>query len=192
MHLFLSYRSPDRPLAQALAERLAAHGVDCFLAPWSLRPGAFWLSELAQAIAAADAFVLLLGRGRTGPWQLVEYYEAFDRKARDPAFPLVPLIVPGADARLPFLRQLHWVETGDPASVEAVRSLLSLLEEPPSRAQDALWRALNPYRGLNALGEEDADFFFRGFAHLAYLDAGGTGLGDASLQVLRVSVLCVG
>jgi hypothetical protein len=38
-----------------------------------------WLPELAQEIAEATAFVLLVGEKSIGPWQAMEYYEALDR-----------------------------------------------------------------------------------------------------------------
>jgi TIR domain-containing protein len=60
---FLSYHSPD----QALAERLKAAlerkdtGAHVFFAPSSLRAGGFWSRALAEEIAQADAFILLVG-----------------------------------------------------------------------------------------------------------------------------------
>src|SRR5215831_674412 len=60
---FLSYHSPD----QALAERLKAAlerkdtGARVFFAPSNLRAGGFWSKALADEIAQADAFILLIG-----------------------------------------------------------------------------------------------------------------------------------
>ena len=51
-----------------------------FFAPTSLRAGGFWLPELAKGIAEATAFVLLVGEKGLGPWQVTEYYEAYDRR----------------------------------------------------------------------------------------------------------------
>jgi hypothetical protein len=194
VRVFLSYRAHDRKTAEALASRLGAEQIDCFLAPWSLRAGAFWLPALAAAIAEAEAFILLLTKGGPGPWQIIEYYEAFDRKGRCPDFPLIPLLLPGAEPRLPFLRQLHWIEAADSASAETLRSLSTLLRGTarPTSAQP-LWRSRIPYRGFNSLGEEDADFFFgreqdtaaalghlcRGSRSLMFV--GNSGVGKSSL-----------
>ena len=60
---FLSYHSPD----QALAERLKAAierkdaASRVFFAPTRLRAGGSWTAQLAQEIAEAAAFILLIG-----------------------------------------------------------------------------------------------------------------------------------
>jgi hypothetical protein len=58
--IFLSYHTPDRPLAEALAQALQNEDnqLQIFLAPWALRPGSYWISELGHAIQQADALEL--------------------------------------------------------------------------------------------------------------------------------------
>ena len=86
-----------------------------FFAPKSLRVGGFWLPELANEIAEATAFVLLVGAKGLGPWQVIEYYEALDRRVKEQGFPVVLVLLDGQAAPgLPFLRQLHWITTPDP------------------------------------------------------------------------------
>ena len=62
---------------QALEAALRRKDADArfFFAPKSLRAGGFWLPELAQEIAEATAFILLVGEKGIGPWQAMEYYE---------------------------------------------------------------------------------------------------------------------
>ena len=66
---FLSYNSIDLPLTEALAARLRANlpGADLFLAPKSLRAGGAWLPKLAEAIAEADTFVMVIGANGADP-----------------------------------------------------------------------------------------------------------------------------
>src|SRR5580700_5669229 len=116
---FLSYHSPD----QALAERLTAaierkdSASRVFFAPTHLRAGGSWSAQLAQEIAEANAFILLVGEKGIGNWQVLEYDEALDRRVKEPTFPLVMVLLEGKTAPgLPFLRRLHWVVTSDPAS----------------------------------------------------------------------------
>ena len=54
-----------------------------------------------------------------------EYYEAHDRWVNAPTeFPLVVVLLEGQTAPgLPFLRQLHWIITPDPASEKDVARL---------------------------------------------------------------------
>src|SRR3954465_8320614 len=117
---FLSYNSQD-PLHQQVQTRLRdLPGTDPFYAPASLRAGGYWLPTLADEINKADAFILLIGEKGLGPWQVPEYYEAFDRRVKQPGFPLVVLLLQGQPAPgLPFLRQLHWV-VGPDLTAEAV------------------------------------------------------------------------
>lgn len=131
-----------------------------FFAPSSLRAGGFWLPELAKGIAEATAFVLLVGDKGLGPWQVIEYYEALDRRVKQQDFPVIFVLLDGQPAPgLPFLRQLHWVVTADPASEQSVGQILDAAAgggSPPGE----LWRHTAPYRGLAAMEEKDSDYFF--------------------------------
>src|SRR4029077_8898235 len=124
---FLSYHSPD----QALAERLKAAleqkdtGVHVFFAPSSLRAGGFWSRALAEEIAQADAFILLVGERGVGNWQVLEYDEALDKRMQFPDFPVILVLLEGQTAPgLAFLRRLHWIVTPDPSSEKDVGRVL--------------------------------------------------------------------
>ena len=159
---FLSYNSQDVDLAERLVAAISRKDAEAkvFFAPKSLRPGAYWMPELAKEIAEATAFVLLVGKSGLGPWQTLEYQEAVDRTRKDPTFAVMPLVLDGNSAPgLPFMRQLHWIITADPASEQSVAQLLDVAGgggAPPGE----LWRHTTPYRGLSAMTETDADFFF--------------------------------
>ncbi|MGO9327122.1 MAG: SUMF1/EgtB/PvdO family nonheme iron enzyme [Steroidobacteraceae bacterium] len=159
---FLSYHSPD----QALAERLKAAierkdvATRVFFAPTHLRAGGCWSAQLAQEIAEANGFILLVGESGIGKWQVPEYYEAHDRWVNAPTeFPLVVVLLEGQTAPgLPFLRQLHWIITPDPVSEKDVARLFDAAAGGGSSPGD-LWRYTSPYRGLAAMEEKDSDYF---------------------------------
>ena len=121
---FLSYHSPD----QALAERLKAAierkdpASRLFFAPTHLRAGGSWSAQLAQEIADATSFILLIGPAGVGKWQVPEYDEALDKWVNSGRkFPLIVLLLEGQTAPgLPFLRQLHWIITPDPVSEKTI------------------------------------------------------------------------
>lgn len=163
---FLSYNSQDLSLMESLeaALRRKDQGAEIFFAPKSLRAGGLWLPELANAIASATAFVLLIGENGVGPWQVMEYYEALDRRVKEAAFPII-VVLAGSRAApgLPFLRQLHWVVTPDPAAENSLAQLMDAAQGGGDTPHE-LWRYTTPYRGLDAMTEADADFFF-GRAH---------------------------
>ena len=159
---FLSYHSPD----QALAERLKAAlerqdtGARVFFAPSGLRAGGFWSRVLAEEIAQADAFILLVGEKGVGDWQVLEYDEALDKRVKLPDFPVIMVLLEGQTAPgLPFLRRLHWIITPDPSSEKDVARLLDAAAGTGMRLGE-LWRYTAPYRGLAAMEEKDSDYFF--------------------------------
>ena len=105
--------------------------------------------------------MLLVADKGVGRWQEIEYDAAFDRHVNSPDFPVVLMLLEGQHApRLAFLNQLHWIVTPDPASEKDV----ALLVEAAASGRDAKpaerWRYTSPYRGLSAMEEKDADFFF--------------------------------
>src|ERR1700674_4999394 len=85
---FLSYNSQDLALIRRFEAALRHKDAEAriFFAPASLRAGGYWLPELAREIAEATAFVLLVGEHGLGPWQLIEYYEALDRRVKQSDF----------------------------------------------------------------------------------------------------------
>jgi TIR domain len=154
---FLSYHSADFALANRLAAAIesADAGASVFLAQKSLRPGAYWQPAIAQEITEADAFVLLIGENGLGPWQSTEFYEAHDKCVKSSNFPVVLMLLEGQVAPgLPFLRQLHWIVTDDPASQKDVARLIDTAAGVGTRA-GKLWRYTAPFRGLTAMTEAD-------------------------------------
>jgi formylglycine-generating enzyme required for sulfatase activity len=77
---------------------------------------------------------------------------------------LLPVIVAdrakGPAANLPGLAQLHWIESTEPTAPEPLAKIVAALQGREVPKQPEPWRAINPYRGLIALEEQDADFFF--------------------------------
>ncbi len=159
---FLSYNSIDLPVVEQLNGLLSNQVPDTeiFFAPKTLRAGGYWLPKLAEAIADAQAFVLYVGENGLGPWQVIEYYEALDKRVKQPDFPVVLVLLDGRPAPgLPFLRQLHWIVTADPASADTIGKLKDATSGGGARPGE-LWRYTAPYRGLASMTEADSDFFF--------------------------------
>jgi len=160
---FLSYHTPDHPLAdrlKAAIERKDATS-SVFFAPTNLRPGGAWTDQLAQELAQATAFLLLIGENGIGKWQVPEYEEALDRWVKSGrTFPLIVVLLDGQTAPgLPFLRRLHWIVTPDPASEKDVARIFDAASGRGALPPE-LWRYASPYRGLEAMEEKDSDYFF--------------------------------
>ena len=116
---FLSYHSPDQPLAENLKLAIERKDSDShvFFAPTHMQLGGSWSAQLAKEIADANAFVLLVGQHGVGNWQVLEYDEALERWTAAPSdFPLIVVLLEGQTAPgLPFLRRLHWVNPSQPS-----------------------------------------------------------------------------
>src|SRR5262245_42617599 len=159
---FLSYHSPDRELAERLKAAIERSDPDAhvYFAPSSHRAGGFWSRALAEGIAQADAFILLVGESGVGDWQVLEYDEALDRRVKSSNFAVVLVLLKGQAAPgLPFLRRLHWIVTADPTSDNDVVRLIDAVAGTGTRLGE-LWRYSSPYRGLAAMEEKDSDYFF--------------------------------
>jgi hypothetical protein len=165
LRVFLSYHTPDRTIALNLKRAIedALPGADVFVDQTHLRYGHLWQPSLFDAIAKAQA-VLILVSHRAGDWQKFEYYEALDRKVKNDAFVLLPVIIAdrtkGPAANLPGLAQLHWIESTEPTAPDPLAKIVAALQARETTKPPEPWRAINPYRGLVALEEQDADFFF--------------------------------
>jgi hypothetical protein len=162
LRIFLSFNSKDQALAEAIRAGLARLEPDAtiFFPPVALGSG-MWLPRLGHEIAEADAFLLLIGPQGIGPWQQVEYFAAFDRHVNEKAFPLVPVIAAGAQAPgLAFLRSLNWVEAPVVTEDKALRQIIAALKGETLATTTPLWKLVNPYCGLEAMTEANADYFF--------------------------------
>jgi formylglycine-generating enzyme required for sulfatase activity len=160
---FLSYHSQDHALAERLKAAIERRDSTSrvFFSPTNMRAGGSWSLQLAQEIADATAFILLIGEAGIGKWQVPEYDEALDKWVKsDRKFPLIVVLLEGQTAPgLPFLRQLHWIVTPDPASEKDIgRTFDAVVGEDTSPGE--LWRYTAPYRGLEAMEEKDSDYFF--------------------------------
>ena len=131
-----------------------------FFSPVSLGSG-FWLPKLGAEIAEADAFLLLIGPKGIGPWQEVEYFTAFDHHVNQKAFAVVPVIADGAHAPgLSFLRSLNWVEARVVTEDSVLHRVIAALKGEARMDTTPLWKLVNPYRGLEAMTEANADYFY--------------------------------
>jgi len=74
---FLSYHSPDQVLAEQLKAAIERKDSESrvFFAPAHLRAGGSWSAQLAEEIAEATAFILLIGPAGIGKWQVADMGE---------------------------------------------------------------------------------------------------------------------
>lgn len=109
--VFISYSSADREAVVAIAEWLKEKGLRVFLDRWYLTPGQPWHSHLDLQLNRCAAVAICLGPGRLGGWQQREIGVALDRQVSEHEFPVIPVLLPGADdPALGFLKLNTWVD----------------------------------------------------------------------------------
>lgn len=166
--VFLSYHWRDHAQVESLAQRLRAVGLRVFLDRWYLTPGTNWLNALEKTLARCKSVAVCIG-AEMGPWQRREQYSALERQVaeerRGAQFPVIPVLLPGAESPYGFLKQNTWVDfrTGldDPIRLAVLGK--AIRGEPPGPdAQSSAQQAFSevcPYRGLLYFREQDAEFF---------------------------------
>ena len=144
--VFVSYSRQDWRHAADIDSFLRAKGLTPFFDRRNLAPGLPWVRALEQAISAAKAAIVLIGPHGFGNTQQYERELAIFRQSRDPAFPVVPVLLPGTpDPPFTFLQVLTWTDFSHVAKV--------------SDAPLELERLLSAVRGGTISGEAVRDAF---------------------------------
>ena len=167
MDVFLSYNRRDAAQAAAINAWLGGQGVATFFDQRDLGGGQLFLPDLERRIEHdAQAIAVLVGPAGLGNTQHYEYQLALTRQAKDPEFPLIPVILPGTpDWRLPrgFLGLQTWISfagSDDPQQdPPALQRLLAAIRRQHTDA-DAIRGTICPYKGLGFFAEEDSAVFF--------------------------------
>src|SRR5262245_19559768 len=94
--VFLSYSWADHRVVAEVAAALRGRGLDVFLDRVNLTPGQSWVDELERRLADCRAVAVFLGLNGLGRWQRPERAIALNRKAREPDFPVIPILLPGS------------------------------------------------------------------------------------------------
>jgi WD40 repeat protein len=166
---FLSYNSQDHLAVHEVAERLKAEGLELYLEVWEIAPGREFVPALAEALHESKTCVVFLGPNGLGPWQKQEVQFAIDRRARDEAFHVIPVLLPGTErprrgdvAHLEFLINASWVEFLKTLDDEQLfqKLMWGITGRKPSEGEESYEDGVCPYRGLEAFRPEDAKFFF--------------------------------
>jgi hypothetical protein len=163
--LFLSYNSADHRIVEEIARKLRDEGLEPFLDRWYLVPGGRWRPKLEETLSSCKAVAIFVGPGQMGSWQQREVDVALDLQYRNPDLSVVPVLLPGCEPPLGFLRQLTWVDLRSGVLDQGIAILIKAARgEAPGpdlqRDFDSVRASICPYRGLLHFREEDAPFFF--------------------------------
>ena len=162
--LFMSYHWLDHVAVEAVARSLRERGVKPFLDRWYLVPGRSWVTTLEKELADCKAVAIFIGPQGMGRWQQREREQALDRQTREESFPVIPVLLPGADPALGFLSLNTWIDLRNGTTPEAIEILAAAMRgETVDRDLDGRFAsgtpAMCPFRGLRPFREEDQPFF---------------------------------
>jgi signal transduction histidine kinase/KaiC/GvpD/RAD55 family RecA-like ATPase len=161
--VFLSYNTRDRASVETIAHELRARGLAVFLDRWYLLAGRPWPVVLEEALGSCRAAAVLIGPSGMGDWQQREMHLAVSRQTQDPSFPVIPVLLPGADPALGFLSINTWIDLRNGVTEAfSLDTFAAAVQGRPPGAEELPHRTLHgicPFRGLRPFREEDAPFF---------------------------------
>ncbi|HMM88021.1 toll/interleukin-1 receptor domain-containing protein [Bradyrhizobium sp.] len=174
--LFMSYHWLDRVAVEEVARSLRERGVKPFLDRWYLVPGRSWVGTLEKELANCRAVAIFIGPQGMGRWQQREREYALDRQTRDENFPVIPVLLPGADPALGFLSLNTWIDLQKGTTREAIENLAAAMRgetvDPDQNGRSGSGTpAMCPFRGLRPFREEDQPFFCGREAFTGILEA---------------------
>jgi hypothetical protein len=164
--VFLSYNSTDHLAVEEIARRLRAADIELWLDAWQVAAGDPVQRALEQALTETRASVVFIGPSGIGPWQEEEMRVAIERRVRESAYRVIPVLLPGAlrgkrSAVPPFLASVRWVEFQRSLDEEPpFRALIAGIHGRPPGTPTSTAVGANPYRGLQAFDVADSGLFF--------------------------------
>lgn len=161
--LFLSYNHLDRESVAAVRQQVEVRGIRTFFDRQYLAAGLPWPQAIEAHLRSARAVAVFIGRHGLGIWQKREMYFALDRQVEaereNRSFPVIPVLLEGADLGAGFLFLNTWVDLRDLADAASIDTLILAVDgTAPADRVEAPY-VVCPYRGLRAFREEDAGFF---------------------------------
>ncbi len=119
--VFLSHSHADAEYVAKLAELLEdKKGLKPWLDKWVVIPGGSFQQAIAKGLEEAKSCAVFLGARTAGGWFQMEYEAALNRKAEDPTFRVIPVLIPDVDPTVVniFLKLYDWVDFRDEKDFE--------------------------------------------------------------------------
>ena len=176
-NVFLSYHGRDQEHAQKIARFLEGRGLKVFAQRWYSDLLVPWPQALEQHLERSGAIMVCIGAGELSSWQQREVGLAVEQQAQRAYFPIIPVLLPGADPVSAFLSADPWLDLRVSSKEEAELTRIEPIlrgagptaadgsENQPSREE------ICPYRGLLPFREQDAALFFGRDAAVTQLQA---------------------
>jgi hypothetical protein len=102
----------DEATVEFLAHSLSDVGLQVWFDKWILVPGQPWQKVLEEVMQAASAIIMCIGPLGLSPLQEHQYQSALGSQTTMQAKLLIPVLLPGVDARLfpYYLKDRQWID----------------------------------------------------------------------------------
>ncbi|QEM08854.1 SUMF1/EgtB/PvdO family nonheme iron enzyme [Mucilaginibacter rubeus] len=169
--VFLSHNSLDKPIVEEIAQWLVKESYKVWFDKWELIVGEAWQEELELGLSHSACCIIFFGSNKLSPWQNEEMRVALSAKASNRSIRVIPVLLPLAkneekESQLPaFLQRLTWVKfENNIYEAEPLRRLKCGIDGippgRPSKISNKRTSEKNPFKGLEAFGEKDKEYFF--------------------------------
>jgi predicted ATPase len=173
--VFISHSSKDRETADAICTHLESAGIDCWIAPRNIEPGATWTKGIMQGLEACRVFILIFSEHANDS----DHVQREVAKAFSSGLAVIPFrikdVLPNQSLSY-FLDTVQWLDASAPplqkhlgTLSEQVKKLLGgdTTCQPPKRpGPEKISVARLPVTGSDVFGrEEDIAFLDRAWAN---------------------------
>lgn len=135
-HVFLSYASPDKGIADTVCSALEAGGIACWMAPRNILPGSDYGASIIEALEGAQAIVLIFSSHSNASPHIKREIE----RAVNKGIAIIPFrienVLPSKSLEY-FISTQHWLDAFTPPLerhlqhlLETMRVLLSPTDSP--------------------------------------------------------------
>lgn len=131
---FISYASPDKPIADAACAVLEQRGIRCWMAPRDVTPGLEWGAEIVRAIKESAVMVLVYSRNANASSQVKREVE----RAVSRGIAVVPFRiedVPASETLEFFISTPHWLDALTPPMERHLQYLAETVDLLRSRVR---------------------------------------------------------
>jgi len=98
--LFISHNSLDKSLIDRIAQRLySGYDIRSWLDKWDLAAAADWAPAIERALRSSNSCAVVLGANGWGQYHSKEAVAALERREKNPEFRVIPVLLPGANAK---------------------------------------------------------------------------------------------
>lgn len=145
-HVFISYSSKEKNIADAVCHKLEESGIKCWIAPRDIRPGSSYAKDIILGIEHSEIFLLIFSdKSQKSIWVKKEVERALSK-----GLTIIPFrieeILPNEEMEF-YISSAHWLDAFTPPIENHINDLVSIIAEKSVKSKVE--------SNYNALSSED-------------------------------------